>query len=177
MRGGQRPIWRRFGVGPKADSQSAAWPCMDAPFDASETLDRYGCNRVRSCIRPSMRQDHAAGPYGIRGSGPYHWSALEALPMRLVLPIPSHRRCAIPLSFAPLTSSTTSHPWLASPMRPRPELDKSHLWLSAPRQCALSCSPMPRSPAWVACGRASSQARNHLACLCASSTGRPPNRL
>ena len=38
---------------------------------------------------------------GVRESGPHHYSALEALPVRLVLPTPSHRRCAIPVRRPP----------------------------------------------------------------------------
>lgn len=54
-------------------------PSMQEEFRSGTTRDR-----VRSCIRPLMRRKPAAGPYGIRGSGPHHWSALEALPMSLV---------------------------------------------------------------------------------------------
>src|SRR3954451_25472149 len=32
---------------------------------------------------------------GVRGSGPHHWNALEALPVSLVLLVPPYRRCAI----------------------------------------------------------------------------------
>ena len=38
------------------------------------------------------------GPvWEFEGSGPHHWNALEALPVRLVLLAPPHRRCAIPV--------------------------------------------------------------------------------
>src|SRR5829696_1751928 len=40
---------------------------------------------------------------GVRGSGPHHWSALEALAVSLVLPIPPFRRCAIPVLRPPHT--------------------------------------------------------------------------
>src|SRR3954470_14156737 len=55
-------------------------------------------DRVLPCVRPLMR--HGSWPrarMGVRGSGPHHWNALEALPMRLVLLTPPHRRCAIPV--------------------------------------------------------------------------------
>src|SRR3954470_6138620 len=42
---------------------------------------------------------------GVRGSGPHHWNALEALPVSLVLLVPPYRRCAIT---CPLTSSHLS---------------------------------------------------------------------
>src|SRR3954452_6499837 len=47
-----------------------------------------------------MKMRHGSWPrarMGVRGSGPHHWNALEALPMRLVLLTPPHRRCAIPV--------------------------------------------------------------------------------
>src|SRR6476659_4659066 len=40
---------------------------------------------------------------GVRGSGPHHWNALEALPMRLVLLTPPRRHCAIPVLRPPHT--------------------------------------------------------------------------
>jgi hypothetical protein len=95
---------------------------------------------------------------GVRGSGPHHWSALEALPMRLVLLIPSHRRCAIPIlcpSYAVDSLAIT-----AAVMRRRPELGNFHPWPSAPTRCGRSCWPAPRSPASAACARAFGPATN-----------------
>ena len=57
---------------------------MNAPSTQEKFRNDTARDRVRSCIRPLMRPI-CAGPYGIRGSGPHHWSALEALPVRPIL--------------------------------------------------------------------------------------------
>ena len=89
---------------------------------------------------------------GVRGSDPHHWSVLEALPMRLVLPIPSHRRCAIPV---PCPSYAVDSPAItAAVKRRRPEFDNSHPWQSVPTRRERSCWPVPRSPALAVCAQA-----------------------
>jgi hypothetical protein len=55
-------------------------------------------DRVLPCVRPLLR--HGLWPrarMGVRGSGPHHWNALDALPMSRVLLILPHRLCAIPV--------------------------------------------------------------------------------
>jgi hypothetical protein len=92
---------RRFGRSPRGERCLAAIPHghVWTPRSEQEESAWTGTarDRVRSCVRPLVRHTVAAGPYGMRGSGPHHWNALGALPMRLVLLIPPHRRCAIPV--------------------------------------------------------------------------------
>ncbi len=67
-------------------------------------------DRVLPCVRPLLRPCRwPRARMGVRGSGPHHWNALEALPMRLVLLIPP-RRLAPYLSFDLLTPLTASRP-------------------------------------------------------------------
>src|SRR3954471_22273856 len=81
-----------------------AWACVDAPSGARRISEQVAArDRVLPCVRPRMRHGMAACPYGSRGSGPHHWNALEALPVRLVLLTPPHRRCAIPVLRPPHT--------------------------------------------------------------------------
>src|SRR4051812_28729716 len=103
---------------------------------------------------------------GVRGSGPHHWSALEALSSHLVLLIPSHRRLR---HTCPSTSSRHRQPHARRPlMRRRPELDNFRPWRSTPTRSAPSCWPAPPSPASAACGRACAPARSPRARPCAA---------
>ena len=91
---------RRYGRAPRAERCRLAvppghlWPPSGASRISEWTLRVIGCCHVSGLECGGSR---AAGPYGMRGAGPHHYSALEALPMRLVLPTPPHRRCAIPV--------------------------------------------------------------------------------
>src|SRR4051794_18234163 len=76
------------------------------PLSGRKSISEQGAarDRVLPCVRPLVR--HGWWPrarMGVRGSGPHHWSALEALPVRLVLLTPPHRRCAIPVLRPPYT--------------------------------------------------------------------------
>ena len=93
---------RRHGRAPRGRASARRRParsCVDAPSGARRISETGAArDRVLPCVRPLMR--HGSWPrarMGLRGSGPHHWNALEALPMRLVLPTPPHRRCAIPV--------------------------------------------------------------------------------
>src|SRR3954451_6535698 len=103
---------------------------------------------------------------GVRGSGPHHWSALEALSSHLVLLIPSHRRRR---HTCPSTSSRRRQPHARRPLtRRRPELDNFRPWRSTPTRSAPSCWPAPPSPASAACGPACAPARSPRARPCAA---------
>ena len=102
MRPGLRRTWcAAMGAVPAAN----AWwtprhtAMCGRPLRCKKNLETGAArDRVLPCVRPLMR--HGSWPrarMGVRGSGPHHWNALEALPMRLVLLTPPHRRCAIPV--------------------------------------------------------------------------------
>src|SRR3954449_4999364 len=71
--------------------------CVDARGDARRIFWSGGARRqVLPCVRPHVYglicgSSHAAGPDGVRGSGPIQSHALEAPCCTLVFLIPSHR--------------------------------------------------------------------------------------
>ena len=138
---------RRYGRAPRGQRLRAAVPhghVWTPPRVQEESLVTGAARgRVLPCVRPLLRRGHMPrARMGVRGSGPHHWSALEALPVRLVLPTPPHRRCAIPVLRPPHTFDSLT-PALLLTQR-RPELDRSRPWRSAPRRRGPSCWPAPR---------------------------------
>ena len=111
--------------------------------------------RVLTCIRPLMRPSHAAGPYGVRRSGPDQSRVLEGTLLHTGSPDPVSR----------LLRQTAPCP---RPLRrprdrrlltlPRPETGIRHRGPSPPRQSAPSCSPARHAPASTACATACSPA-------------------
>src|SRR3954465_14857858 len=106
--GVSRNMTRRYGWAPKGERLVDAVPhghVWTPPRGQEESLVTGAArNRVLPCVRPLLRRGHMPrARMGVRGSGPHHWSALEALPMRLVLLTPPHRRCAIPVLRPPHT--------------------------------------------------------------------------
>jgi len=75
-------------------------------------------SRVLTCVRPhECSGSHAAGPYGIRGSGPNQNRVLLTLRRKLVFPIPSRR--LLRHTFR-LTSYASDSPTIVSKFTPRP---------------------------------------------------------
>ena len=150
----------------------AARPCVDAPSGASRISGRaLARGRVLPCVRPLMRPSHAAGPYG---------SA------RVEIHITGTRSKRSPCAWFSRPRLTDVAPYLsvdlltpsdslasAPPTRGRPELDKPHPSSAAPRRCARSCWPAPRSPASAACALASGRATSRPARPCAWPSARP----
>src|SRR5450755_4385021 len=95
-----------------------------------------------------MRPLHAAGLYGVRGSGPSRFRALEALRTQLVFLTPSHRLLRhIPL----LTFLRLRQPQASTGLTPpQPELGRFLRAPSAPRRSAPSCWPARPPPACAA---------------------------
>lgn len=123
-------------------------------------------DRVLPCVRPLLRPyPRPRARMGVRGSGPHHWNALEALPMRLVHLTLPRRHCAIPVLRPSHVLPTASRPFAAFRRR-RSELGRSPLSSSVPRQYARSCWPAPRSPASAACAPVFDGAKSRMARLC-----------
>ena len=108
-----------------------------------ESLDSCGAGSGAAMCPASAAAAHRPrARMGVRGSGPHHRSALEALSLCLVLLIPPHRRLR---HTCPSTSSHHRQPHARRPlMRRRPELDNFRPWRSTPTRSAPSCWPAPR---------------------------------
>src|SRR5690349_12491428 len=108
-----------------------------------ESLDSCGAGSGAAMCPASAAAAHRPrARMGVRGSGPHHRSALEALSLRLVLLIPPHRRLR---HTCPSTSSHHRQPHARRPlMRRRPELDNFRPWRSTPTRSAPSCWPALR---------------------------------
>jgi len=108
-----------------------------------ESLDSCGAGSGAAMCPASAAAAHRPrARMGVRGSGPHHRSALEALSLRLVLLIPPHRRLR---HTCPSTSSHRRQPHARRPlMRRRPELDNFRPWRSTPTRSAPSCWPALR---------------------------------
>ena len=85
--------------------RSGARPMCGRPLRCKKNLWTGAArDRVLPCVRPLLRRlTWPRARMGVRGSGPHHWNALEAPPVRLVLLTPPHRRCAIPVLRPPHT--------------------------------------------------------------------------
>ena len=131
------PPLRLGAARPTAHRQGSARPVWTPPSTQEESWSGMARDRVRSCIRPLVRRKNAAGPYGIRGSGPHHWSALEALSVRLVfltlLTAIAPYCCPPPLSHLGVRSHGPAM------QRTRRAHDKPHRASSPPRRSARSC--------------------------------------
>jgi hypothetical protein len=65
---------------------------VDAPLNARRIFRIGGArSRVLTSVRPLLRRHVSRACMGVRGSGPNQIGALDALCLRLVFPIPSHR--------------------------------------------------------------------------------------
>ena len=145
----------------------SAEACVDAPSGARRIFEQLR-RGIGCCLCPASAAaaHRPRARMGVRGSGPHHWSALEALSSHLVLLIPSHRRLR---HTCPSTSSRRRQPHTRRPLtRRRPELDNFRPWRSTPTRSAPSCWPAPPSPASAACGRACAPARSPRARPCAA---------
>src|SRR4051795_12076374 len=142
-------------------------PVWTPPPVQEESLNRCGAGSGAAMCPASAAAAHSPrARMGVRGSGPHHWSTLEALSSHLVLLIPSHRRLR---HTCPSTSSRRRQPHTRRPLtRRRPELDNFRPWRSTPTRSAPSCWPAPPSPASAACGRACAPARSPRARPCAA---------
>ena len=67
------------------------------PVSAQVSFEQVGGSGAAMCPASGAASSWPRARMGIRGSGPHHWSALEALPVRLVLLTPPYRRYAIPV--------------------------------------------------------------------------------
>lgn len=122
-------------------------------------------DRVLPCVRPHFAAcSRPRARMGVRGSGPHHWNALEALPMRLVLLIPPRPtlRHTCPSTFSRPPDGLAS---VAALRRRRTELGRFHPSSSVPRRCAPFCWPAPRSPALAVYAPASYGAKSRMALL------------
>jgi hypothetical protein len=165
----RQPRWHACAAGLSAASV-AVRPCPTACVDARPGARRISgsvCHVVGCCHVSGLRCGASLprASMGVRGSDPHHWNALEALPVGLVLPIPSRRRCAIPV-LCP-SYAVDSLAIAAAVTRRRPELGNSRLLRSAPMRRGRSYWPAPRSPASAACARAFRPAMSAVEHLCA----------
>jgi hypothetical protein len=168
---------RLSGWGPKGERLVDVAPAghvWTPPPVQEESLNSCGAGSgAAMCPASAVAAHRPRARMGVRGSGPHHWSALEALSSHLVLLIshlvlliPPHRRLR---HTCPLTFSRHRQPHARRPLtRRRPELDNFRPWRSTPTRSAPSCWPAPPSPASAACGRAYAPARSPRARPCAA---------
>ena len=73
--------------------------CVDAPSEARSIVKQDAArDRVLPCVRPLLRHDHGRGPVWEFGDQVHiTGTCSKHSPARLVLLIPPHRRCAIPV--------------------------------------------------------------------------------
>ena len=128
------------------------------PLGSKRVSERWARSRVLTSVRPLLRPWMPRARMGVRGPAPYQDRVLEGT---LTLsgfadPVSSTVAPYRPLPLLPPQQPPTDKPL----MQPRQEFDRPRLSPVAPKLCAPSCWPMPRSPACAACARACPPAKN-----------------
>ena len=133
----------------------SAFHLWTPPRSASDFWVGLTPGRMLPSVRPLMRRCDAAGPYGSSRTG----STSPVACFGSTVECPGSSGPVSP-TVAPYPPSTTLRPRQPRARRitRRPELGKPRPWPAAPRRCAPSCWPAPRSPACAACGPASAPA-------------------